>query len=69
MRIQRVLFRPPLAVGRLGDAATPMDSYRWWEDQTVHGAARNVIEPALSLEVRPDGSVAPCCRRCCGSAT
>jgi hypothetical protein len=57
--IQNVMFRPPLAVGRLGGAATPMDSYRWREDPTVHGAARNVIEPALSLEVRPDGSLAP----------
>lgn len=59
MRIESVLFRPPLAVGRLGGAATPMDSYRWQEDPTVHGAARNVIEPALSLEVCEDGSVAP----------
>lgn len=36
-----------------------MDNYLWREDPTLHGAARNVVEPALSLEVLPNGSVYP----------
>lgn len=59
MRILRILFRPPLAIARLGGADTPMDSYVWRVDPTVHGAARTVLEPAVSLEVLPDGSVSP----------
>jgi hypothetical protein len=59
MRITGILFRPPLAIARLGGADTPMDSYVWREDPTVHGAARTVIEPAVSFEVLPDGSVSP----------
>jgi hypothetical protein len=59
MRITGILFRPPLAIARLGGADTPMDSYVWRADPTVHGAARTVIEPAVSFEVLPDGSVSP----------
>lgn len=58
-RIQQILFRPPLAFGRLGGSPTPLESYSWVEDPTIHGAARNVIEPALTLEVLRDGSVRP----------
>jgi hypothetical protein len=59
MRITGIFFRPPLAIARLGGADTPMDSYVWREDPTVHGAARNVIEPAVSFEVLGDGSLSP----------
>jgi hypothetical protein len=59
IRITGIFFRPPLAIARLGGADTPMDSYVWREDPTVHGAARNVIEPAVSFEVLPDGSLSP----------
>lgn len=59
MRITGIFFRPPLAIARLGGADTPMDSYVWREDPTVHGAARNVIDPAVSFEVLPDGSLSP----------
>src|SRR5215217_7668464 len=57
--IQTIFFQPPLAVARLGGAPTPMDSYVWREDPTVHGSARNVIEPALTFEILPDGSISP----------
>ncbi|MGH4025805.1 MAG: hypothetical protein ACRDRV_14610, partial [Pseudonocardiaceae bacterium] len=59
MEILRVFFRPPMAFARLGGARSPMDNYLWREDPTLHGAARNVIEPALSFEVLPNGSVYP----------
>jgi hypothetical protein len=52
-------FRPPLAIGRLGGAPTPMDNYVWREDPTIHGSARTVIDPALSFEVLDDGSLVP----------
>jgi hypothetical protein len=57
MRIIEIFFRPPLAIARLGGADTPMDSYVWREDPTVHGAARTVLDPAVSFEVLADGSL------------
>jgi hypothetical protein len=59
MDIDRIEFRPPLAIGRLGGAPTPMDNYVWREDPTIHGSARTVIDPALSFEVLDDGSLVP----------
>lgn len=59
MRITGIVFRPPLVIARLGGADTPMDSYVWRADPTVHGAARTVIEPAVSFEVLPDGTLSP----------
>ncbi|HTJ73996.1 MAG TPA: hypothetical protein VL337_01400 [Acidimicrobiales bacterium] len=59
LTIESVFFRPPLAFARLGRAASPMDNYVWREDPTIHGAARNIVEPALTLEVQPDGSIWP----------
>jgi hypothetical protein len=59
MRIVGIEFQPPLAIGRLGGAPTPMDNYVWREDPTIHGTARTVIDPALSFEVLDDGSLAP----------
>ncbi|MFZ3318589.1 hypothetical protein, partial [Mycobacterium sp.] len=52
-------FQPPLAIGRLGGAPTPMDNYVWREDPGIHGSARTVIDPALSFEVLDDGSLVP----------
>lgn len=57
--IRSVFFLPPLAIARLGGAPTPMDNYEWVEDPTIHGAARNVIEPRTTLEVRQDGTIWP----------
>jgi hypothetical protein len=36
-----------------------MDNYVWREDPTIHGAARNIVEPALTFEVQPDGRIWP----------
>jgi hypothetical protein len=57
--VRDVFFRPPLAVARLGASATPLDNFEWRDDPTIHGAARTVIEPAITLEVAPDGSTVP----------
>ena len=59
MRIRAISFRPPLAFGRLGGANSPMDNYVWRDDPTIHGAARTIIEPALTLDVLADGSIFP----------
>lgn len=59
MRVIEIFFRPPLAIARLGGADSPMDNYAWREDPTIHGAGRTVIDPAVTLEVLPDGSVWP----------
>jgi hypothetical protein len=52
-------FRPPMAIARLGGSDTPLESFVWSEDPTSSGAAKTVIEPAVSLEIEPDGSVRP----------
>lgn len=59
VQITGIHFRPPLAFARLGGAASPMDNYVWREDPTLHGSARTVVDPALTLEVLADGSVLP----------
>jgi hypothetical protein len=57
--IEEVFFPPPMAVARLGESATPLDSFTWVEDPSQHGAGTTVIQPAISLEVQTDGSVRP----------
>jgi hypothetical protein len=52
-------FRPPMAIARLGGSDTPLESFIWSEDPTNSGAAKTVIEPAVTLEIEPDGSVRP----------
>ena len=52
-------FQPPMAIARLGGSDTPLESFIWSEDPTNSGAAKTVIEPAVTLEIEPDGSVRP----------
>ncbi len=52
-------FRPPMAIARLGGSETPLESFIWSEDPTNSGAAKTVIEPAVTLEIERDGSVRP----------
>jgi hypothetical protein len=59
MQIIGIRFRPRLAFARLGGANSPMDNYVWREDPTIHGSARNVLDPALSFDVLDDGSLLP----------
>jgi len=54
-----VQFRPPLAVARLGGSATPLENFEWRDDPTIHGAARTVVEPTVTLEIGPDGAALP----------
>jgi hypothetical protein len=57
--IKSIYFLPPLAIGRLGGGDTPLDSFVWDSDRTIHGAHRTIIRPAISLEVLGDGSLRP----------
>lgn len=57
-RLVSVFFEPPLAFGRLGGSKRPLENYQWVDDPTVHGAGRTVIEPATTLQVLSDGSLA-----------
>lgn len=59
IKIQQLFFLPPMATARLGGSDTPLDSFTWIEDPTIHGAGQTVIAPATSLEVLADGSVRP----------
>lgn len=56
-RILAVFFLPPMAIGRLGGGATPLESFIWAEDPTLHGSHPTVIEPAVTFEVQDDGSL------------
>jgi hypothetical protein len=59
INILELYFLPPMAIARLGGAATPLESYTWAEEPTIAGAAPTVIEPDITLEVTHDGSVRP----------
>ena len=57
VQILDVFFLPPLAIARIGGSDTPLDSFVWDSDPTVHGSHKTVIRPKVSLEVLPDGSL------------
>jgi hypothetical protein len=59
LRLLEVFFYPPMAIGRLGGSNIPLESFTWLEDPTLHGGAKTIIEPAISLEIQPDGSIRP----------
>jgi hypothetical protein len=58
-KIEELFFLPPMAVARLGGSDTPLVSYTWLEDPSLHGAGLTVISPSTSLEVLADGGVRP----------
>ena len=58
-KLVSVLLLPPLAIGRLGDSAVPIDAFDWADDPNTHGGSQTVIRPAVTLDVHPDGSVRP----------
>jgi hypothetical protein len=57
--IQRILFRPPNVIARVGGSEHPMEAYEWGEDPAIHGKHATVVIPALTLAVLQDGSVSP----------
>src|SRR5256885_14625318 len=57
--IEQIFFLPPMAVARLGGSDTPLDSFTWVEDPTQHGAGNTVLQPSVTLEVQPNGAIAP----------
>src|SRR5215469_4123313 len=58
-RIEEIFFMPPMAVARLGASRTPLVSFTWLEDPSLHGAGLTIIAPATSLNVLADGSIRP----------
>jgi hypothetical protein len=56
-KIQGIFIDPPIAVARLGGSTTPLDSYRWIDSSDPH--LQTVIAPDWSLDIGPDGTVAP----------
>ena len=54
-----VFFNPPMAIARVGASATPMVAFDWAADTTAHGGTQTVIQPSLSFNVKPDGSLQP----------
>ncbi|HZI08160.1 MAG TPA: hypothetical protein VEZ71_29340, partial [Archangium sp.] len=58
-QLLELFFQPPMAIARLGGSDTPLESFRWREDPSVHGSGKTVIEPSITLEVERDGSVRP----------
>ena len=59
MEITEVYFLPPLAIARLGASEIPLDCFVWDTDQSIYGANRTVIRPAVTLRVMADGSLRP----------
>ena len=59
MRLLEVYFQPPLAIARIGGSDTPLESFIWAEDPTIHGVHRTTLRPAVTLEVAADGSLRP----------
>src|SRR5262245_1525558 len=57
--VERIFFRPPIAIARVGGSDTPLESFAWDSDRTLHGAHRTVIVPAVTLQVQSDGSLLP----------
>jgi len=59
LELLEVYFLPTLAIARLGGSDTPLASFGWQTDQSIHGAHRTVIQPEVTLDVLADGSVQP----------
>ncbi len=57
MQLKELCFLPPLAIARLGGADEPLDCFHWAESSDLRGAGRTVIEPAVSLNMAPDGTL------------
>jgi hypothetical protein len=45
---QKIFFRPPLAIARLGGSDTPVDCFHWVRDPTIHGAHRTISNRHLA---------------------
>lgn len=56
--IRRIFFVPPVAIARLGGSLTPLAAFEWSRGDP-HTIAETRIRPTWTLEVLPDGSVAP----------
>ncbi|MGH8933053.1 MAG: hypothetical protein ACRDZO_21110 [Egibacteraceae bacterium] len=56
--IRRIFLTPPVAIARLGGSLTPLVAFEWARGDP-HTIAETRIRPAWTLDVLPDGTVAP----------
>jgi hypothetical protein len=56
--IRRIFLTPPVAIARLGGSLTPLVAFEWTRGDP-HTIAETRIQPTWTLDVLPDGSVAP----------
>lgn len=56
--IRRIFLTPPVAIARLGGSLTPLVAFEWTRGDP-HTIAETRIRPTWTLDVLPDGSVAP----------
>jgi hypothetical protein len=57
--IQSIFIDPPIAIARLGGSTVPQDAYLWVESPDPRSDGETTVMPTWSLDVLPDGSVAP----------
>ena len=57
--IQGLFFDPPIAIARLGGSDNPQEAYAWKETASPRTIGETVIVPDWTLDVLPDGSLAP----------
>jgi hypothetical protein len=57
--IQSIFIDPPIAIARLGGSTVPQDAYLWVESPDPRSDGETTIVPTWSLDMLPDGSVAP----------
>jgi hypothetical protein len=57
--IQSIFIDPPIAIARLGGSTVPQAAYLWVESPDPRSDGETTIVPTWSLDILPDGSVAP----------
>ena len=57
--IRSIFINPPITIARLGGISVPQDAYAWVEPADPRADGENAVAPSWSLNVLPDGSVAP----------
>jgi hypothetical protein len=57
--IKKIYFAPAIAIARLGASPVPLEAFTWIENPSSFGAGQTAIDPRVSLQVLPDGSIEP----------
>ena len=59
MPIQTIYCNPAISIARLGASTVPMDAFTWVASDNPRIIGETRIQPTWTLDVQPDGSVAP----------